>query len=171
MWIGTICILIAGTIVITMLRPFNSRWAVSQVDAHMDVAYESYSQGTYGEATNALSTYIQFLENNKRQIAGDRDVDRHLYVAHASLGNMLLHSGNEIAACDQFNLAYSHHKQMKLRVKEIPIPRSNFVGFVIIALEEMDSKSVPLWKDGFTLETNIVSRAVIRFEALANGAR
>lgn len=162
---AAICVLCAAALVVVVAPRLNTQRGVSEVDAQMRNSHESYSTGSYREATNSLSTFIQFLETNRIRVSRDRDVERLLYITRIKLAYMLMYSGNEIAACDLMNLAYGNHANLQARVREKPMPRSKFVEFVIVGIEKLDSKSRVGWKSQLSLDTNTFNKLNARFVA------
>jgi len=163
--LAVLCI-IAIALAVTIWVPLNQRRVVRSADSWMNDAYEGYYLRSFGEVTNTLSAYIQFLEAHKKPLSRYKDVDRLIYLAHIHLAYMLVYSGNESAACHHLNLAYELHKRLRAKAGLRAVPRQDFVEFVITGIEKVDAKRTNVaWKSEFPLNTNFVEKVKMLFAA------
>jgi hypothetical protein len=88
-----------------------------------------------------------------------------LYVAYKDIAYMFMVSGNEKAACDNFNRAYRYYQRKQARAGLIPLPRAEFVDYAVVGTEKVDANTGVAWKSGFTLNTNAVSKVKKLFAA------
>lgn len=165
-WLCGLAVILCVSAVVVTLSIVSSgrpRQIVRSADEETSRALKAYSEGTFRAATNALVDFVQYLEARKRRLSPYRDVDLMLYVAHAKLSYMLLCVGNETGACTHLTSAYSYHREMAIRNGGTSRPPAEFVKYVIAGIENSDIKSEPAWKAEFTLNTNMVEKAKIRF--------
>jgi hypothetical protein len=125
-----------------------------------------YTQGTFEQATNALTAHFQFIEAHKEQLSESRNVPLLLYLAHDHLAYMLLFSRNESRANEQFNIAYDYYKQM-LEQNDLnkPLPKSEFIDYAITGIGKVDAKTGVVWKHELKLDTNVVNDVKVLFVA------
>lgn len=158
--------------VICVLALMAAAWWLSSpqrivhvTDKLTNSTYKQYAKSSFGEVTNALSAYIQFLNMHEQVISGRRDMDVLLGSAHRHLAYMLLFSNDADAAVDHFEAAYKHYKQQRARDGIEELPRSEFVAWVIQGREKTDATYGAAWKsDGkYTLNSNTLSKVNAAF--------
>jgi len=153
----------------------NSSKVVHEADSLMHQAFQEYGNGSFGSASNALQTYVAYLDANEQRIAGYRDYDakdlngndvpfpvsRDLpvmqLVPHSMLVCMMVYAGNTNEAVSHLSRAYDYHTRIWTRTKRSPVPRAEFLQFILDGRDKIDSKAGAAWKAQIVLHTNVVS--------------
>jgi hypothetical protein len=136
----------------------NREKVVQTEDDLQNKTWKIYIAGTFQEATNALTIYIQFLQVHQKQFSGYRSTNDLLYLANEHLAYMFLFSKNRISATQHFNFAYDYYKQMLEQDKiNQPLPKSEFINYVLIGIGKVDAKTGTNWKRKMSLDTNVVN--------------
>ena len=157
----------------------SSTKVVAKADALMRQAFLDYTYSSFDSATNTLQTYVAYLDANEQRIASYRDynaidlngkavpfaVSRDIPVmqlsAHSMLACMMIHSGNTNETLLHLSSAYRYHAQISARVQRSPVPRADFVQFILGAREKLDTDPVAAWKSQFPLNTNTINGIIV----------
>lgn len=148
---------------VSISQSHKTKAVALDVESDLQEASHKYAKGSFGEATNALLASIRFLEVHKEQASRSYDVNVMLFVYHAKLAYMFIHSGNSNVASDHLRHAYNHHSQMRLASKRPPIPLRDFVDFAIANVETADANTGAEWKSEYKFETNMIEGVKVLF--------
>ena len=132
-------------------------------DRRADAMYDSYYEDPLKEAIDAVLDYVNFLETHKAKLAPLRQIDSMLFSGHSIAGYLFLYAGNVENACTHLNSAYDYHRRHRLPLKIDPVPRDEFVDFVITGKMKVDSNFEVAWKKSAHMDTNVVVAVKVQF--------
>jgi hypothetical protein len=155
------CLLIGGG-----CGPLHSRSVVESVDDLTRDTYQTYDHGSLAVATNALYSYIRFIDGHKQEVSPYREVDLMLYTAHARLAYMLFRMGNEMGAAQEMATAYTHYKLYAKSQKNLSlVSPDQFVDFALDGVEKTDAAREVAWQGEVApVNTNTVSHVKAFFK-------
>ena len=116
----------------------------------------AYFEGTFQEATNALNRFIRFVEAHRQQFPSYKDVDDNLYSAYAYLSYMLMCTPDVTGAANSIDKPYYHWKRIRARYLQEPVPKSEFVDFIVTGAEKVIMRRGAHWRSDFSPDTNTV---------------
>jgi len=160
-------VLIAALIVLglrgTIGKPLTAQDLARDADRRADAMYDVYCGGSFSEALNALSNYINFLEANKDQLAGRRQIDSMLFFGHLRAGYMLLVTTNEGRAYYHLEAAYNYDRRHRLLQNLERVGRDAFVDFAVSNNTKLESRLPVVWKADVRMETNVLEGVKAKF--------
>ncbi|NGO38926.1 hypothetical protein G4L39_05890 [Limisphaera ngatamarikiensis] len=159
--VALLCFVVAG--VVPLWKPVRTRVFYRYCNNKLNGALEAYYQRPFNDVTNILAECIRFVRAYEKPLSRFFDVNAVLFDKHIKYAYMLLHSGGEDAALYHLNEAYKYHARSRARSGGMPVPRSDFVDFVIRGIEWVDGHYNVAWKSEVVLCSNIVSRVTARF--------
>jgi len=159
--VALLCFAVAG--VVPLWKPVRTRVFYRYCDNKLNGALEAYYQRPFKEVTNILAECIRFVNAYEQPLSRFYDVNVVYFDNHIRCAYMFLHSGDEDGALYHLKQAYKYHARSRARSGEMPVPRSDFVDFVIRGIEWVDGHYNVAWKSEVVLCSNIVSRVTARF--------
>jgi len=144
--------------------PWSAHGIARSADRQLLAVGKIYAKGNFDEITNAIGDYVSFVKSHRNKISRERYVDMLLSSAYMRLATVSIYHGFENAACDYLMCAFEYHTAQRAVSKIAPVPKTEFVEFVMAGVEAIDAKSQIVWRTNVTLNPTSVIRIKACFE-------
>jgi hypothetical protein len=123
-------VLLLVLIAVPPRRDISLKRFLKEADCRQERAFASIGERNLHAAASELSTYLNFLEEQRNRLLPYRDVEWLSYLAHLDLAYILMCSEERDGALEELRSAYVYHQKSRAKAGMAAIPKKEFPRFV-----------------------------------------